>query len=180
MVAVTSPDSKTSAKNCWLEPAICWRLAMLTPTNTQRTRTEIVKFSVDRSEFMPPCRLRPPVLSDHIYLVAWVVVIYRFYCTFDCTAAMNLSDACRGPHSESLVKRRAVAISSHCIHLHARAPPVIVPGWVCKWMCFSGPACSIFQCSGKMFLFTFVQCMCPKKNCILTFPTGNPGLGMSH
>ena len=27
-----------------------------------------------------PCRLRPPVLSDHICLAHWVVVIYRFYC----------------------------------------------------------------------------------------------------
>ena len=29
---------------------------------------------------VPPCRLRPPVLSDHIGLAHWVVVIYRFYC----------------------------------------------------------------------------------------------------
>ena len=30
---------------------------------------------------VPPCRLRPPVLSDHICLAHWVVVIYRFYCS---------------------------------------------------------------------------------------------------
>ena len=30
---------------------------------------------------MSPCRLRPPVLSKHICLAHWVVVIYRFYCS---------------------------------------------------------------------------------------------------
>ena len=34
-----------------------------------------------RLRSVPPCRLRPPVLSDHICLAHWVVVIYRFYCT---------------------------------------------------------------------------------------------------
>ena len=34
-----------------------------------------------RLQSMPPCRLRPPVLSDHICLAHWVVVIYRFYCS---------------------------------------------------------------------------------------------------
>ena len=33
-----------------------------------------------RLRSVPPCRLRPPVLSDHICLAHWVVVIYRFYC----------------------------------------------------------------------------------------------------
>ena len=33
-----------------------------------------------RLRSVPPCRLRPPVLSDHICLAHWVVVICRFYC----------------------------------------------------------------------------------------------------
>ena len=33
-----------------------------------------------RLRSVPPCRLRPAVLSDHICLAHWVVVIYRFYC----------------------------------------------------------------------------------------------------
>ena len=35
-----------------------------------------------RLRSVPPCRLRPPVLSDHICLAHWVVVIYRFYCSW--------------------------------------------------------------------------------------------------
>ena len=31
---------------------------------------------------MPPCHLRPPVLSDHIHLAIWVVIIFKFYCTY--------------------------------------------------------------------------------------------------
>ena len=35
-----------------------------------------------RLRSVPPCRLWPPLLSDHICLAHWVVVIYRFCCIY--------------------------------------------------------------------------------------------------
>ena len=43
---------------------------------------------------LPPCRLRPPVLSDHICLAHWVVVIYRFYCIINHAWIVTINSIC--------------------------------------------------------------------------------------
>ena len=58
-----------------LQPYMCELSWMPTTESILSSRLRSVPGSV------PPCRLRPPVLSDHICLAHWVVVICRFYCT---------------------------------------------------------------------------------------------------